>query len=95
MVTVEKFMRYGCKNVPDYMLSGSRGDFTGVGDIHLFYSADEVLYGALPEFKAACERANVPYTVTARPGMTHCYCMLPYFKEAKEDFAMIVEQFKK
>ena len=38
---------------------------------------------------------NVPYTVTARPGMTHCYCMLPYFKEAKEDFAMIVEQFKK
>ena len=55
----------------------------------------KVLYGALPEFKAACERANVPYTVTARPGMTHCYCMLPYFKEAKEDFAMIVEQFKK
>ena len=54
-----------------------------------------MLYGALPEFKAACERANVPYTVTARPGMTHCYCMLPYFKEAKEDFAMIVEQLKK
>ena len=44
MVTVEKFMRHGCENVPDYMLSGSRGDFTGVGDIHFFYSADEVLY---------------------------------------------------
>ena len=26
MVTVEKFMRHGCENVPDYMLSGSRGD---------------------------------------------------------------------
>ena len=48
MVTVEKFMRHGCKNVPDYMLSGSRGDFTGVGDIHFFYSADEVLYGGYP-----------------------------------------------
>ena len=24
-----------------YKLSGSRGDFTGVGDIHFFYSADE------------------------------------------------------
>ena len=95
MTLVEKFMRHGQENVPDYMISGSRGDFSGVGDIHFFYSADEVLYGALPEFKAACERANVPYTVTARPGMTHCYCMLPYFKEAKEDFAMIVEQFKK
>ena len=104
MVTVEKFMRHGCKNVPDYMLSGSRGDFTGVGDIHFFYSADEVLYGALPDFENACKRANVPYTVSARPKMVHCYCMLPIlhcycmlpiFKEAKEGFAKIVDILKK
>lgn len=94
MVTVEKFMRHGCENVPDYMLSGSRGDFTGVGDIHFFYSADEVLYGALPDFEEACKRANVPYTVSARPKMVHCYCMLPIFKEAKEDFAKIVDILK-
>ena len=95
MVTVEKIMRHGCENVPDYMLSGSRGDFTGVGDIHFFYSADEVLYGALPDFEEACKRANVPYTVSARPKMVHCYCMLPIFKEAKEDFAKIVDFLKK
>ena len=95
MVTVEKFMRHGCEKVPDYMLSGSRGDFTGVGDIHFFYSADEVLYGALPDFEEACKRANVPYTVSARPKMVHCYCMLPIFKEAKEDFAKIVDILKK
>ena len=95
MVTVEKFMRHGCKNVPDYMLSGSRGDFTGVGDIHFFYSDDEVLYGALPDFEDSCKRANVPYTVSARPKMVHCYCMLPIFKEAKEDFAKIVEILEK
>ena len=95
MVTVEKFMRHGCENVLDYMLSGSRGDFTGVGDIHFFYSADEVLYGALPDFENACKRANVPYTVSARPKMVHCYCMLPIFKEAKEDFAKIVDILKK
>ena len=95
MVTVEKFMRHGCENVPDYMLSGSRGDFTGVGDIHFLYSADEVLYGALPDFENACKRANVPYTVSARPKMVHCYCMLPIFKEAKEDFAKIVDILKK
>ena len=95
MVTVKKFMRHGCENVPDYMLSGSRGDFTGVGDIHFFYSADEVLYGALPDFEEACKRANVPYTVSARPKMVHCYCMLPIFKEAKEDFAKIVDILKK
>ena len=95
MVTVEKFMRHGCENVPDYMLSGSRGNFSGVGDIHFFYSADEVLCGALPDFEEACKRANVPYTVSARPKMVHCYCMLPIFKEAKEDFAKIVDILKK
>ena len=95
MVTVDKFMRHGCENVPDYMLSGSRGDFTGVGNVHFFYSADEVLYGALPDFEEACKRAKVPYTVSARPKMVHCYCMLPIFKEAKEDFAKIVEILKK
>ena len=95
MVTVEKFMRHGQENVPDYMISGSRGDFTGVGDIHFFYSADEVLYGALPDFKAACRRANVPYTAFARLKMVHCYCMLPYFKEAKADFARIADILKR
>ena len=95
MVTVEKFMRHGRENVPDYMISGSRGDFSGAGDIHFFYSADEVLYGALPDFEAACKRANVPYTAFARPKMVHCYCMLPYFKEAREDFSKITEILKK
>ena len=94
MVTVEKFTRHGQENVPDYMISGSRGDFSGVGDIHFFYSADEVLYGALPDFAAACERAGVPYTAFARPKMVHCYCMLPYFKEAREDFAKITDILK-
>ena len=95
MITVEKFMRNGHSDVPAYMLSGSRGDFTGVGDIHFFYSANEVLYGALPDFEDACRRANVPYTAFARPKMVHCYCMLPIFKEAKEDFQKIVEILKK
>ena len=94
MESVEKFMRHGKENVPDYMLSGSRGDFRGVGHIHFFYSESEVLYGALPDFEFACKRANVPYTVTSRPGLFHCYCMMPYFKEAKEDFAKIVELLK-
>ena len=95
MVKVEKFMRHGQSDVPDYMISGSRGNFTGVGDIHFFYSSDEVLYGALPDFEAACRRANVPFSAFARPGMVHCYCMLPIFKEAKENFAKIADILKK
>ena len=86
---------WGLRRTTTRSLSRSRGDFTGVGDIHLFYSADEVLYGALPDFEEACKRANVPYTVSARPKMVHCYCMLPIFKEAKEDFAKIVDILKK
>ena len=64
------------------------------GGIHFFYSRDEVLYGALPDFEAACRRAAVPYTAFARPGMVHCYCMLPCFREAKEDFARITDILK-
>ncbi len=95
MVTVEKFMRHGQESVPDYMISGSRGDFSGVGDIHFFYSADEVLYGALPDFEKACKRAGARYTAFPRPKMVHCYCMLPYFKEAREDFAKITAILRK
>ena len=94
MAKCEALMRHGREDVPDYMISPSRGDFSGVGDIHFYYSKDEILYGAWPEFETACTRAKVAYTVTARPKMTHCYCMLPYFKEAKEDFARIVEQLR-
>lgn len=94
MEKVEVFMRHGQENVSDYMISGSCGDFSGVGDIHFFYSADEVLYGALPDFEQACQKASVPYTSFARPGMVHCYCMLPAFKEEKEDFAKITAILK-
>ena len=76
MVTVEKFMRHGCENVPDYMLSGSRGDFTGVGDIHFFYSADEVLYGALPDFEEVSATGKCPLYGVRPPedGALHFVC---------------------
>ena len=73
----------------------ARGDFSGAGDIHFFYSADEVLYGALPDFEEACKRAGVPHTVSARPKMVHCYCMLPIFGKLKEDFAKIADFLKR
>ena len=75
MAKGEALMRHGQDNVPEYMLSPSRGDYSGVGDIHFYCSTDEVLYGAWPEFEAACRQAAIPYTVTTRPGMVHCYCL--------------------
>ena len=61
-------------------------DLTGVRHIHFVYSEDEVLYGAKENFLRACQRYGVKYTVRERKGMIHCYAMLPYFREAKEDF---------
>ena len=35
-------MRHEWSNVPEYMLSGSRGDFTGVGDAqHMLFCSDQ------------------------------------------------------
>lgn len=83
MVAVEEFMRRGRSDVPDYMISGSRSDFSGVGDIHFFYSADEVLYGTLPEFEEACRCANAPYTAFVRPEMVHCHLCCRISKKPK------------
>jgi hypothetical protein len=37
MAKGEALMRHGQDNVPEYMLSPSRGDYSGVGDIHFYY----------------------------------------------------------
>lgn len=94
MAKGEELMRHGHNDVPDYMLAPSRGDYTGVGDT-TFITAPTRCSTARCRNSSRVRAGKCAYTVTARPGMTHCYCMLPYFKEAKEDFAMIVEQLKK
>lgn len=86
MKNVEKFERHGNSDVPEYMIHISKGNFTGVKDIHFVWSEDEVLYGAKQNLLDACKKYEVNYTVRTRPGMIHCYPMLPYFPEAKKDF---------
>ena len=95
MEKVVKFEKHGNEDVPEYMIHISKGDLSGTPDIHFYWSEDEVLYGAKRNFIDACERGGVPYTITTRPGMIHCYPMLPYYREAKEDFAKIVDILKK
>ena len=90
MEKVEKFERHGRDDVPEYMIHISKGDLSGVSKIHFYWSEDEVLYGAKQNFIDACEKYGVKYTIKTRPGMIHCYPMLPYFREAKEDFVEIV-----
>lgn len=40
----------------------------------------------MKEGHAMSEKYGVKYTIRERSGMMHCYAMLPYFREAKEDF---------
>ncbi len=35
------------------------------------------------------------YKISGAKKMVHCYCMLSYFKEAREDFAKITDILKK
>ena len=95
MEKVEAFERHGRGDVPDYMIHISQGDLSGVRHIHFVYSTDEVLYGAKQNFIDACNRYGVSYTVRQRPGMIHCYAMLPYFKEAKQDFNELAQLLAK
>ncbi len=63
METDRKIMTKG-QPVPVYMLSGPKGDFTGLPPVHFYYGGDEVLSVVAESFADACKAANVPYTMT-------------------------------
>ena len=83
METDRKIMTKG-QPVPAYMLSGPKGDFTGLPPVHFYYGGDEVLSVVAESFADACKAANVPYTMTIAPGMCHCYAMVEWFPEGRQ-----------
>ena len=83
METDRKIMTKG-QPVPVYMLSGPKGDFTGLPPVHFYYGGDEVLSVVAESFADACKAANVPYTMTIAPGMCHCYAMVEWFPEGRQ-----------
>ncbi len=89
MKTVQSFMEHG-ESVPDYMLSGISGDFSGLPCIHFYYGGDEVLSAEAEYFEAACKKAGTPYTMTIEPGMCHCYAMQTRFPEGRKAFGEIL-----
>lgn len=94
MCKVERLERHGRDDVPNYMIHISKGDFSGVRDVHLVYSTSEVLYGTKENLLAAFARDGVICTVRERPGMIHAYAMLPYFRESREDFEELAKYLK-
>lgn len=91
MTRVEKFLRQGRTDIPEWMIHPTLGNYEGFPKVTFFYSEDEILYGAMPCFTAALKRYGVPFEVISRPGLPHCYPVMPFIPEAKEDFARLCE----
>ena len=91
MENIRTLMQHG-ERVPDYMLSGTLGDFKGLPDIHLWYGSDEVLYACAEDFIKACKAGEVPHTLNVGQGMCHCYPMVSFFSEGKSAHEEICRQ---
>ena len=82
------------QEVPAYMLSGTKGDFTGLPPLHFYYGGDELLSALAESYVGVCKAAEVPYTMTVAPGMCHCYAMVPWFPEGRAAYLEIVERLR-
>lgn len=87
-------MQHG-ESVPDYMLSGTLGNFKGLPDIHFWYGSDEVLYACAENFVKACKAENVTYTLNVGKGMCHCYPMVSFFQKGNQRIKKYARKFVK
>ncbi|SMC22174.1 Acetyl esterase/lipase [Clostridium acidisoli DSM 12555] len=90
MLHMKDIMTHG-KDIPKYMLSGARGDFTDMPEIHFYYGTDEVLYAEADYFERACKKHGVTYHMHIGNGMCHCYPMMPFIPEAKRALNEIIQ----
>ncbi len=81
--TVWRFMEHG-EQAPDYMLSGTRGDFTNFPMTHFYYGSHEVLYAEAPYFAKAFEKYGAPCVFHIGQGLCHCYPTFDFYPEGKQ-----------
>ena len=84
----------GDKDLPEYMLDGSVGDFTDFPKIYFYYGDNECLYVFAGEFQKAMEKYHVPYEIIVGKGMCHCYPLVRFFREGREAQDEIIELLK-
>lgn len=84
----------GDKDLPEYMLDGTVGDFTDFPKTYFYYGENECLYAFADEFKKAMEKYHVPYEIIVGKGMCHCYPLLRFFREGREAQDEIIELLK-
>ncbi len=84
----------GDKDLPEYMLDGTVGDFTDFPKTYFYYGENECLYAFADEFKQAMEKYHVPYEIIVGKGMCHCYPLLRFFREGRVAQDEIIELLK-
>ena len=84
----------GDKDLPEYMLDGTVGDFTDFPKTYFYYGENECLYAFADEFKKAMEKYKVPYEIIVGIGMCHCYPLARFFREGREAQDQIIELLK-
>lgn len=93
MARVHTIMTKG-KDIPSYMVDGTKGDFRGLPPLHFYFGGDELLVGFAPRFVEACQRAGVDYTMVVEPGMCHCYGAVPYFPEGARGYRQMLTDLR-
>ncbi len=81
----------GDKDIPEYMLDGTVGDFTGFPKTYFYFGENECLYAFAQTFKKAMEKYHVPYEIIVGKGMCHCYPLVRFFREGREAQDEIIE----
>ena len=74
----------GTEDLPEYMLDGTVGDFSGFPKTYFYYGENECLYAFAEYFQQAMEKYQVPYEIVVGEGMCHCYPLLRFFKEGRQ-----------
>ena len=84
----------GDEDLPEYMLNGTVGDFTGFPKTYFYYGENECFYAFAGEFKKAMEKYHVPYEIIVGKGMCHCYPLARFFREGREAQDQLIELLK-
>lgn len=84
----------GEEDLPEYMLDGTKGDFSDFPKTYFYYGGNECLYAFAEYFKKAMEKYHVPYEIIVGKGMCHCYPLVRFFREGREAQDEIIELLK-
>lgn len=84
----------GDEDLAEYMLDGTKGDFSDFPKTYIYYGGNECLYAFADEFKKAMEKYKAPYKIIVGEGMCHCYPLLRFFREGRQAQDEIIDLLK-